>query len=375
MPQARSLRLLIHQKPRAGFVSVAFLLLSHSMDTKPNFEYYNELDDQGLFEVHGEEHGKGYHHPQSLESKRVPLPVQSYLQKQDDSRKTFQFTYKAARFEEGWLLDSLGHFYEQKWISDVLRKLKAGKEASVYLCRSGEQVSAPLVAAKVYRPRMLRNLKNDQLYREGRDVLDEDGNTIDDLGMLRAQHKRSVYGEKLRHQSWIAYEFRALAALHAAGADVPPPYEMAPNAILMGYVGDDGSAAPTLNTITLDPRELRPIYERLLRNIEIMLAHEIVHGDLSAYNVLYWEGDIALIDFPQVVSPRQNRNAYSIFQRDVTRLCEYFIDQGLPLQPRRLAADLWRAHGYPMRAEIHPRLLDADDPVDRQSWAATEDAK
>ncbi len=341
------------------------------MDTKKIFEYYNELDDQGQYE----EHGKGYHHPQSLKSKRVPLAVQCFLQNHDDSRKTFQFTYKAARFEGGWLLDSLGIFYEQNWISDILRKVKAGKEASVYLCRSGEQVNAPLVVAKVYRPRMLRNLKNDQLYREGRDVLDENGNPILDLGMLEAQHKRSVYGEQIRHQSWIAYEYQALKVLQSAGADVPVPYEMSDNAILMGYVGDEVSAAPTLNTITLDEGEVRPVYERLLHNIEIMLAHEIVHGDLSAYNVLYWEGDISLIDFPQIVSPQHNRNAYAIFERDVTRLCEYFISQGLSLNPRRLAADLWTTHGNRLQPDVHPRLLDADDPDDRKFWKHNEQVK
>ncbi len=106
-----------------------------------------------------------------------------------------------------------------------------------------------------------------------------------------------------------------------------------------------------------------------------MLAHEIVHGDLSAYNVLYWGGDIALIDFPQVVSPRGNRNAYVIFERDVTRLCEYFMRQGFALNPRRLAAELWTSHGYPLRAEVHPRLLDADDPDDRKLWKMNEAKK
>jgi len=181
--------------------------------------------------------------------KRLPGGDEKFVHAQDDSTGAFHFTYKAARFEEGWLLDSLGYFYEQGWISDVLRKVRAGKEASVYLCRSGEQVDAPLVAAKVYRPRMLRNLKNDQLYRVGRAVLDENGRRIVDLGMLKAQKKRSVYGEQVRHQSWIAHEYTALQALYAAGADVPRPYEMAANAILMGYLGDETLPAPALNEV------------------------------------------------------------------------------------------------------------------------------
>ena len=323
-------------------------------------EYYNELDDEGQFEE--------IHHPQTNKPKLDPKTVQQFIQKQDENQQTFAFTYKPARFEEGWLLNSLGGFFEQRWISDILSKIKAGKEASVYLCRAGDQVRSPLIAAKVFRPRMLRNLKNDQLYRQDREVLDENGNRIVDLGMLKAQHKRSVYGEQIRHQSWIAFEFQTLKTLHAAGADVPQPYEMGENAILMSYIGDKTSAAPTLNTVTLDPGEVKPLYERLLHNIKIMLAHGIVHGDLSAYNVLYWEGEITLIDFPQVVSPGSHPSAYQIFSRDISRVCEYFAHQGLRTNPARLAADLWKSNGFRLRPEVHPGWLDANDPADRQYW-------
>jgi RIO kinase 1 len=300
--------------------------------------------------------------------KKTPASAARFIQSQDDSTRSFEFTYKAARFEESWLLDSLAFFYEQHWISDVLRKVKVGKEASVYLCRSGEQVQAPLVAAKVYRPRMLRNLKNDQLYREGRAVLDESGNRVLDLGMLKAQHKRSVYGEQIRGQSWIAHEFAALGALFEVGGDVPRPYEMAPRAILMGYLGSETLPAPTLNTVALNPDEAGPLFERILHNLDLLLSGGWVHGDLSAYNILYWKGQIALIDFPQVVPARDNRNAYALFERDLTRLCEYFTSHGLSLRPRRLAADLWAAHGYHLGPEVHPALLDGDDPRDRQFW-------
>jgi RIO kinase 1 len=323
-------------------------------------KYYNELDDEGHFEAAP--------HPKTNKPKLDPHTVEQFVQRQDEDRQAFFFTYKPARFEEGWLLDSLGYFFEQRWISDVLTKIKAGKEASVYLCRSGNQVQSALVAAKVFRPRMLRNLKNDQLYRLDRAVLDEDGKHVHDLGMLKAQHKRSVYGEQIRHQSWIAYEFQTLKTLHAAGADVPQPYEMSENAILMGYIGDERSAAPTLNTVTLERAEVKPLYECLLRNLEIMLAHGIVHGDLSAYNVLYWDGGITMIDFPQVISPSNHRSAYKIFSRDITRVCDYFTRQGLQTDSARLAASLWKAHGYRIHPELHPGLLDASDPASRLYW-------
>jgi RIO kinase 1 len=328
-------------------------------------KYFDDLDDEGQFEI--------VHHPRTNKPKLDPRAVQQFIQRQDEASQAFTFTYQPARFEEGWLLDSLGGFFEQRWISDVLCKVRAGKEASVYLCRSGNQVSSGLIAAKVFRPRRLRNLKNDQLYRQGRTDLDENGHPIDDPGMLKARHKRSVYGEQIRHQSWIAYEFQTLKTLHAAGADVPQPYEMGENAILMGYIGDEAGAAPTLNTVTLEPDKLRPLYERILHNIEIMLENGLVHGDLSAYNILYWGGQIALIDFPQVISPASHPSAYTIFSRDIARVCEYFNRQGLRSDPIHLAAGLWQAHGFRPHPEIHPAWLDADDPTDWKVWQRSQD--
>jgi RIO kinase 1 len=318
--------------------------MDQGMDNLQN--YYNELDDEGEYEK--------LPRKQTNKPKMDPRALEQFIQKQDENRQSVAFTYKPARFEEGWLISSLGSFFEQRWVTDVLSKIKAGKEASVYLCRSGEQVRAPYLAAKVFRPRMLRNLKNDALYRQDREVLDETGHRIVDLGMLKAQKKRSVYGEGIRHQSWLAFEFQTLKTLHAAGADVPQPYEMGENAILMSYIGDNASPAPTLNTVRLEPQEVRPLYQRMLRNIRIMLAHGIVHGDLSAYNVLYWKGRITLIDFPQVISPTVHRSAFQIFSRDVRRMCDYFTRQGLQTDAAGLAAELWGASGYRMRQEPPP---------------------
>jgi RIO kinase 1 len=215
---------------------------------------------------------------------------------------------------------------------------------------------------------MFRALKKDNLYRDERATLNADGNIIRDLGMLKAEHNRTLYGEEIRLQSWIAYEFLSLRKLHAAGADVPQPFASSDNAILMTYLGGDDTAAPTLNTVNLTAIEARPIFQRLLHNVEIMLAHGLVHGDLSAYNVLYWEGEITLIDFPQVVSPQVNSNAYRIFERDIVRLCEYFSHHGVRTDPWRLAAKLWSVHHYRRGPQVDLRLLDAEDERDRKYW-------
>jgi len=337
------------------------------MNTDDYIDLFNELDDYEQTSNFLNKDKRRQRFPER-HFKYVREANAGFLKGQDDSSRSFEFTYQAARFESWWLLESLGEFYEHKWITDVLRRLKGGKEASVYLCRSGSAIEAPLVAAKVYRPRSLRNLKNDGQYRTGRVDLDQDGRAIVKDGDLHAMEKRTNYGEELRHQSWIAYEFQTLETLRAAGADVPMPFAMEKNAILMEYIGDFDSAAPTLNTVTLDRDEVKPLYERVIWDIDLLLSNQRIHGDLSAYNILYWEGDITLIDFPQVVQPEANPAAWTIFLRDVTRICQYFASQGFRRDARKLATELWTSHGHKVVKEVDPSQLDADDPKDRKLW-------
>jgi RIO kinase 1 len=337
------------------------------MNTDDYIDLFDELDDEEQTENFLNKDKRRQRFPQR-HFKYVREANAEFLDPQDDSSRSFKFTYHAARFEEWWLLESIGDFYEHQWISDVLMRLKGGKEASVYLCRSGPAMEDSLVAAKVYRPRSLRNLKNDGQYRVGRVDLDESGHAIVKDGDIHAMKKRTAYGEELRHQSWIAYEFQTLEILHSAGADVPKPYAMEKNAILMDYIGDLDSAAPTLNSVTLEPDEVLPLFERAIHNIDLLLANESIHGDLSAYNILYWDGDITLIDFPQVVPPDGNPAAWTIFLRDVTRVCQYFASQGLKRDARKLAAELWISHGHRITKEVHPRDLDPDKKEDRRLW-------
>lgn len=327
-------------------------------------EYFDELDDLNA------DSQDASHRNTSVkrESKRKEVEAKLFIRAQEIARE-FKFTYKAARFEEAWLLDSLVQIADQQWISDVLRKVKGGKEASVYLCKPGDAVKSDYVAAKIYRPRSLRNLKNDAQYRIGRVDLDADGTALWKEADINAIAKRTTYGEEVRHQSWIAYEFTTMELLFTAGADIPQPYAMEKNAIVMDFVGDGSGAAPILNSVNLTSGEARILFERVLHNINLMLANNRIHGDLSAYNILYWNGGIKLIDFPQVVLPKDNPTAWNIFQRDVVRICDYFATQGFQRDGLKLASDIWTAHGYRVGKSLDPKYLDPENPDDRKLWS------
>lgn len=79
-------------------------------------------------------------------------------------------------------------------------------------------------------------------------------------------------------------------------------------------------------------------------NIELMLAHDRIHGDLSAYNVLYWDGHARIIDLPQAVDPFVNAEAFDLLRRDVERVCQYFDRYGVNSNPPHLTRDLWERH-------------------------------
>lgn len=243
--------------------------------------------------------------------------------------------------DESELDDPLDPLLAEGLIAQVLRTEKSGKEGTVYCCAGGETTGHHLIAVKVYRPRIHRTFKNDAVYRAGRPIL----NARD----ARAAQKKTAWGRTFSFGSWIHHEWETLVALHDLGADVPAPIKQVGSTILMEYIGDDEVAAPLLQKVDLDPPEARPLFERLLTNVEQMLAHNYVHGDLSAFNILYWEGRGRIIDFPQAVDPRENPHAFDLFARDVDRLCGYFSRYGIRTDPARIARHLWNRF---LRAEL-----------------------
>ncbi len=246
---------------------------------------------------------------------------------------------------EGELLSRLNPLIEDRFIVEVIRPIKAGKEAVVYCCRAHPSLERELVAAKIFRPPEMRSFKKDGIYRQGREHMGPV-----DVRLLRALAKKTRGGKLRRFNAWISHEMRTLEILHRAGADVPEPIERYGPVILMEYIGDDEAPAPVLVGVTLDQDEARGIYKRVLENVDLFLANNRVHADLSAYNILYSDGRGVIIDFPQAVDPRYNQDAFDLLIRDIKNLNGYFKDYDLELvDPFDHALALWRKHVDPFR--------------------------
>jgi RIO kinase 1 len=248
--------------------------------------------------------------------------------------------YAGTRSQRQWLAQNLDPFVEGEWIDDLLYTVKSGKEATVYCCTAHPNSGTDLLAAKVYRPFRARAMKNDALYREGRDLRDESGKVIRAPRQRRASSK-NARGRQSRMTSWIEHEYETLCLLHDIGVDVPAPYAQIGYAILMEYLGDEETPAPMLNRVRLAPDEANSLYKRLMENVELMLACGWVHADLSPFNVLYWERQPTIIDLPQAGAVYRNPSAFSLFQRDVDRLCHYFQQWGIECAPFTLAQEIW----------------------------------
>ncbi len=279
-------------------------------------------------------------------AKKLAMDVINDVADLEDLEGGFKTTYTPGLFEEGWLLQSIQSFYEEKLITDVLGRVKGGKEANVYRCLAHPSTGETLIAAKVYRPRMFRNLRNDAMYREGRDILTGEGKSLDktDDRTMRAIGKKTAYGQQVSHTSWLMHEYKTLTTLYNIGASVPQSFAAGENAILMTYFGDETMGAPTLQEIDLSRKEAKSSFDSVIANVELLLEHDMIHGDLSAYNLLYWDGEIILIDFPQVSITHLNSNARMILERDITRVCEYFAPRGVKCDPSDITHGLWQKY-------------------------------
>lgn len=225
-------------------------------------------------------------------------------------------------------------------IDEVMRPLKSGKEAAVYVVRSGNDVRC----AKVYKDMAQRSFQQRVVYQEGRKVRGS--------REARAIGKASKYGRKRQETAWKNTEVDALYQLRDAGVRVPEPYGYYHGVLVMELVTDaDGHSAPRLGEVELAPDQARGFHRFLVRQVVKMLCVGLIHGDLSQYNVLVAPDGPVIIDFPQVVSAAGNNAARTMLLRDVNNITASLGAWAPELLDTWYAEEMWALFEA---GELHP---------------------
>ena len=225
--------------------------------------------------------------------------------------------------------------------------IKTGKEAQVNLVhRTGADGRVCQFARKRYLPREVTSkgqleqlgvqrasaFVNDVRYREGRQFRKSRDR--------RAIAQMSEYGKRLLQDRWTGHEHEVMTRLWAAGLQVPYPIAYADDLFDLEYVGDDARAAPQLQAARLDRSQLADAFDQVVDGLRVLVGEGFAHGDLSAYNLLWWDDIVWFIDFPQAVDIAANLSGLDFVHRDVVNVCRWFQRRGLAVDPEDLFADL-----------------------------------
>src|SRR5512140_1525257 len=251
------------------------------------------------------------------------------------------------------MTESLATLLADGVIEEIVGRLKSGKEADLWLVRHAGE----MVAAKVYKAREARSFRNNAGYKEGRQVRN--------TRTQRAMDRGSRFGQAAAEEAWKTKEADALYRLHAAGLRVPRPVLFYEGVLLMELIVDGhGHPAPRLVDAPLVPEQAAQLYATLRGQAVGMLACDLIHGDLSPYNILVGANGPVIIDLPQVIGAAHNSQAEGFFLRDLQNVHRHFA----ALDPALRAAEgdgreIWRAY---VRRELTPDFVPTGRRVEPQ---------
>lgn len=202
-------------------------------------------------------------------------------------------------------------FLNKGTIDEIHGAVKAGKESKIYwgLGSDGTELAIKiyLTVSSEFKKGMLPYIKGDPRF---------------------AHVKR---GTRSLVYVWAQKEFKNLKRAYEAGVTAPEPIAVSKNVLVMRFVGENGTPAPLLKEASLDKPERT--YRQLVTCIKKLYQKaELVHADLSEYNIMIWKGKPVLFDVSQAVSLKHPM-AQQFLRRDLENLNRYFKKLGVKVQP------------------------------------------
>lgn len=221
--------------------------------------------------------------------------------KDSDDRKVSSEIFDKATLQVLYKLANQGYL-------DVLNgAISTGKEANVL---KGIKEDGSIVAVKIYRI-ATSDFKKMQYYIAG-----------DPRFNVRSSNKRQLIN------NWVNKEFRNLTRLKDAGVNVPEAITSLNNVLIIEFIGDkDGNPAPTVKN--LPPQDPNEFYEKLVEQMDRFINKaNLIHGDLSSYNILNFDEEPVIIDVSQSVV-RDHIIANELLERDIKNISFEFSKMGV----------------------------------------------
>ena len=209
---------------------------------------------------------------------------------------------------EGGMLDQktvmrIGKFFTHNIVSRLMYMIGRGKEADTYVAEAGIGIKERYVAVKIFRIET-SSFGSRVAYMEGDPR----------FGRLKPGMFNIV-------NEWCKKEFGNLKIANSAKVHAPKPYMFNGNVLAMEMIGEDEKPAPQLRKVDLDDPE--GVLETILSDMRKMYKNNLVHADMSEYNILMKEGVPYIIDFGQAVV-LGHPNAELFLKRDVKNILYYF---------------------------------------------------
>ena len=223
----------------------------------------------------------------------------------------------------------LNQLSKMGFLDELISGIKTGKEASVFLGRNSDG----FVAVKVYTDLRVRSFRRDESYREGR--------YISDSRIEKAIEQGSQKGLNAHQILWVQEEFRQLKHLYQHGVNVPKAIAVNGISLVMEFIGDEnGNPAPRISDRKLDKDEAEEAFRQSVQNLKLIVSSGRVHGDYSTFNILWHNEKEVVIDFPQVMEVKHNRNAAAFLERDVHSLCKSFSKHGIKADEAKILREV-----------------------------------
>ncbi|MDE1767898.1 MAG: serine protein kinase RIO [Candidatus Micrarchaeota archaeon] len=198
---------------------------------------------------------------------------------------------------------ALWKMFNHQMITQMDYMIKGGKEADVYLADGGPNAHSQYVALKIFRVET-SDFNKRMMYISGDPRFEKIKGDI--LSIVK---------------TWCKKEYGNLMIAELADVHAPKPYYFKDNVLAMEFIGDGSVAAPTLRKYEL--KEPARALDTILSDMEKLYAMELVHADISEYNILVKDEVPYLIDFGQAVSSKHPK-ADQFLERDITNLLYYF---------------------------------------------------